>query len=50
MSVSRMLLNESDIRVKGSPYLDRGEYYAHVVYAEKSKYIVYFSLMEEEPQ
>lgn len=50
MGVSRMLLNESDIRVKGSPYLDRGEYYAHVVYAEKSKYIVYFSLMEEEPQ
>lgn len=50
MGVSRMLLNESGIWVKGSPYLDRGEYYAHVIYAEKSKYIVYFSLMEEEPR
>ncbi|MDD6095075.1 MAG: hypothetical protein PUC29_04970 [Clostridia bacterium] len=49
-SVKKVLLNELDIRVKGDTGLDRGEYYAHVVYSEKSKYIVVFSLTEEELQ
>lgn len=46
----KVLLNELDIRVKGGTGLDRGEYNAHVVYSEKSKYIVSFSLVEGEGQ
>lgn len=46
----KILLNEPDIRVKGNTGLAKGEYNAHVVYSEKSKYIVFFSLAEEEAQ
>lgn len=49
-SLKKVLLNELNIRVKGDTGLDRGEYYAHIVYSEKSKYIVSFSLTEEELQ
>lgn len=43
----RILLNDLDFKVKGNPGLEEGEYYAHVVYSEKSKYVVSFSLIEE---